>query len=303
MWEAPEYLGARAPERDYDFDSDGQRLRLHEWGDPSAVPIVLCHGTGDHARGFDLLAPLLADDFRVIAIDSRGHGDSGWVDNYELAHDVSDVSAVLRRIGRAHLLGHGRGGVLAAATACHVPELTRKVINIEGFGSGTAQDPLPAHVGQPASGTTAALALYLDGRRGAHRYVDWPPSASLDDLVASRRRHTPRLSDAWLRYFCWHGSRRSHEGVRWKVDPLVGFGAQPHRPEWLGRSWSNLHRPMLAIIAEQPDRWGPLADAVLDERLSHAPDVRRARVPQTGHYPHVEEPKATAKLIREFLGA
>ena len=100
----PKYLWARPPERDYDFDSDGVRLRLHEWGDPGGVPIVLCHGGWDHAHGFDLLAPFLADDYRLIAIDARGHGDSAWVDSYPYPHDVHDVMRVLRRVGRAHLL-------------------------------------------------------------------------------------------------------------------------------------------------------------------------------------------------------
>ena len=37
---------------------------MHEWGDPQATPILLCHGMFDHARGFDLLAPRLAERFR-----------------------------------------------------------------------------------------------------------------------------------------------------------------------------------------------------------------------------------------------
>ena len=78
----PSYPGAVAPERSRDFESSGIRLRLHEWGDPDAAPVVLCHGMFDHGRGFDTLAPLLAERFRVVAIDARGHGDSGWADAY-----------------------------------------------------------------------------------------------------------------------------------------------------------------------------------------------------------------------------
>lgn len=298
-----EYLGARGPERDYDFDSDGQRLHLHEWGDPSAIPILLCHGMWDHARGFDLLAPYLAEDYRVIAVDARGHGDSAWVDNYLWTHDVTDIIRVLKRVGRAHVVGHSRGGMLATYAAAFAPEHTRRLINIEGFGPGSAAEPVPGQVGMPTPGSTESLRQYLDGRRRAHAYADWRPYETLDELVVRRRRTSPRLSDDWLRYFCWHGSRRAADGFRWKVDPMAGAGAGPYKPEWIVNVWSRVHRPMLAVIAEQPDTWGPVSDDVLDERLGCVPNLTRARVPKTGHFPHMEEPKATAKLILDYLAA
>lgn len=298
-----EYLGARGPERAYDFDSEGQRLRLHEWGDPAAVPVVLCHGMWDHARGFDLLAPYLAEDYRVIAIDARGHGDSAWVDNYPWQHDVVDIQRVLRRVGRAHLVGHSRGGMLATYACAFAPELARKLVNMEGFGPGTNEDPLPGQAGQPLPGSIEALAGYLDQRRKSHRFADWQPYESLDELVQRRRRTSPRLSEDWLRYFCWHGSRHNADGFRWKVDPMAGSGAGPYRADWIAKTWSLVKRPMLAVIAEQPDTWGPLAEHLLDARLSTVVNLTRARVPNTGHFPHMEEPKATAKLILDFLAA
>jgi pimeloyl-ACP methyl ester carboxylesterase len=299
----PEYLGARPPERDYDFDSDGVRLRLHEWGDPAGVPIVLCHGGWDHAHGFDLLAPFLADDFRLIAIDARGHGDSAWVDSYPYPHDVHDVMRVLRRVGRAHLLGHSRGGGLATHAACYAPELVRKLINIEGFGPGRSSAPLPGHEHQPLPGTPRSLSAYLDVQRRSERLTEWAPYASLDELVRRRKRTSPRLSDDWLRYFCFHGSRHAPDGYRWKVDPAWGFSAGPWRADWIADSWAHQHRPMLAIVADQPDVWGPLPDDLLDERFAHVRNVHRVKVPGTGHFPHMEEPKATAHLIRDFLAS
>ncbi len=57
---------------------NGLRLRFLEWGPVSGRPMVLLHGTGDNACTWDLLAPHLASHFRVIALDQRGHGKSGW---------------------------------------------------------------------------------------------------------------------------------------------------------------------------------------------------------------------------------
>ena len=67
--------GARVPDREYRIDAGGVGLALHEWGDPEAPAVLLCHGMFDHGRGFDMLAPLLAERFRVLALDARGHGE------------------------------------------------------------------------------------------------------------------------------------------------------------------------------------------------------------------------------------
>ena len=92
----PSFPGAVAPERSRQVESLGIRLQVHEWGDPKATPIVLYHGMFDHSRGFDLLAPLLAERLRVIAFDARGHGDSDWAESYMWDLDVADVVNVWR---------------------------------------------------------------------------------------------------------------------------------------------------------------------------------------------------------------
>ena len=51
-------------------------------------------------RGFDLLAPLLSERWRVIAFDARGHGESDWADAYDWPVDVVDIVAILRSLGR-----------------------------------------------------------------------------------------------------------------------------------------------------------------------------------------------------------
>ena len=96
MENSPEYPGAVAPERSHTVESLGVPLRVHEWGDPAAPAVLMCHGMFDHGRGFDTLAPRLAHRFRVLALDARGHGDSGWADAYLWPADLVDIANVLR---------------------------------------------------------------------------------------------------------------------------------------------------------------------------------------------------------------
>ena len=63
-------------------DVDGTTISYLAWGDPSPRGIVLVHGGGAHAHWWDHIAPLLALDRRVLALDLSGHGDSGRRDTY-----------------------------------------------------------------------------------------------------------------------------------------------------------------------------------------------------------------------------
>ncbi|MDD9934523.1 MAG: alpha/beta hydrolase [Myxococcales bacterium] len=299
--EEPEYPGARGPERSWDFDSMGFRLRVHEWGDPAAEPILLSHGMWDHSRGFDQLAPLLAERYRLVGIDARGHGESAWADAYTWPHDVADIVRLLEHLGGAHLLGHSKGGGQVTEAAKVAPQHARMVINVDGFGPPEKLEPPPGMPERPEPGTPEGFAAFLDARRRSKTRPDWRPYGSIDELVARRKRMNPRLSAAWLRYFCWHGSRRGEDGVRWKADPMAGMGAGPWKPEWVGPSWAGLKSPMLAIVGSEQDTWGPLPRELLQRRLAHAPEVRLETVADAGHFPHMEQPRAVAALVLDFL--
>jgi pimeloyl-ACP methyl ester carboxylesterase len=297
---APSYPGAVAPERSRDVESLGIRIRLHEWGDPERTPVVLCHGMFDHARGFDTLAPLLAERFRVVGVDARGHGDSGWADAYTWLTDLADLANVLRDLGRpAHLVGHSKGGGQATDAACHLPELVRQVANLDGFG------PPPEGFRPPgfeldARSLPERFADFLDRRRADEERA-WRAYPSLDDLVARRRRMNPRLSEAWLRYFLFHAAREVEGGFVWKVDPLAAGGFGPWKPEWIAPFWRRLRAPLLAVTGSEPDSWGPLPEALLRERLAYVPRLERATVEGAGHFVHMERPRETAVLLLAWL--
>src|SRR5581483_4187213 len=148
--------------------------------------------------------------------------------------------------------------------------------------------------------TPERFADFLDARRrpvnGSAR-----PYASLDDLVARRRAQNPRLSSEWLRYFVFRGASQTANGWTWKADLRAARGFGPWRPDWLGPGWRALRTPMLAVIGSEPDTWGPLPETVLGPRLANVPDLQRATVPGAGHFVHMEEPRATAALLLDYL--
>ncbi|MEW6272125.1 MAG: alpha/beta hydrolase [Thermodesulfobacteriota bacterium] len=299
----PTFAGAVPPERTRRFDSLGVALHLSEWGDPAAPPVVLLHGMFDNGRGFDLLAPLLAERFRVIAIDARGHGDSAWADAYVWGCDVLDVANVVRSLGRpAHLVGHSRGGGVAIDVTLQAPSLVRGLVSIDGFGPPPEGFAVPAMRPRHERSIPERCADFLDARRNAaseHAQRCYP---ALDDLVERRRAQNPRLTVEWLRYFVFHGARRTERGWTWKADLNAARGFGPWRPDWIGTGWQTLRRPMLAMIGSEQDTWGPLPESILEPRLRRVPDLQRVTVAGAGHFVHMEQPRETARALLDFLG-
>ena len=300
----PQHPDAVPPERTGSLESNGVTLHLHEWGDPKAAPIVLAHGMFDHGRGFDLLAPYLAEHYRVIAVDARGHGDSGWCDSYTWELDVFDVVNVMRSLGEpAHLVGHSKGGGQVMDAASLAPDCVRQVVNMDGFGP-----PDESFFQRPGGPDMSKLTVvdrcvdFLDRRRKASTRESWRPYTSLDELVARRGQQNPLLRDPWLSYFVFHGARQEDDGWRWKSDPqTAGGGFGPFKPEWIAPGWRQLRSPLLALVGSVPDTWGPLPEEMLEERLSNVKDLSRATVEGCGHFIHMEQPAAAAALMLEFL--
>ncbi len=297
----PSYPGAVAPERQRAIESCGLRLQLYEWGDSKAPPLVLTHGFYDHARAFDRLAPLLAEQYRVIAWDARGHGDSDWADAYTWPVDVIDQVNVLRDIGPAHLVGHSRGGGLASDAAGLCPEAVRRLVLIDGFGPPPRGVVVEGSRPFPNRAPGEALAGIFDWRRTASRMSGFRPRSNLEELAASRQAQNPRLSIEWMRYFAFHGARQVEGGWAWKVDPLAGAGFGPFSPDWVDHTLQRLEMPVLAVEPGEHDVWA-LPEPHRTERLANVRRLERVVIADAGHFIAIEQPEATARAILSFLG-
>ncbi|MEZ4218519.1 MAG: alpha/beta hydrolase [Myxococcota bacterium] len=303
--DAPHHPDALAPERIARVDVDGIGLCVYEWGPRDATPLLLAHGLWDTARGFDAFARHFAADFRVVAFDARGHGDSDWADAYPWSMDVRDIGALLAWIGTpAHVVGHSRGGGLAMDAAVAFPERVRSVVDIDGFGPPEGgfrlADEAPTPERHPADG----CAEFLDHMRVlAERGFAWRPYPTLDALLARRAAQNPRIPAAWMRYFGFHCARATEDGWVWKVDPLTAAGHGPWHASWIAPLWKGLRAPVLALTGDTPDAWGPCDEATLQARLRFVPasQWRRAVVADAGHFVHMEHPAETARVVRAFL--
>ena len=127
-------------------DVNGIQLRYQTWGQasPGEPALVFIHGFANSLQSFKRIAPLLADDYQVIALDMPGFGLSDKpVDhdysNQAQAQVVADFIAALE-LDKVLIGGHSMGG----AHALHVAEMAPEVVGMILFNPGIITTGVPA---------------------------------------------------------------------------------------------------------------------------------------------------------------
>jgi lipase len=109
-------------------------LHVFEWGEANAAPVVCIHGATGHGQRFRQLAEeRCAKRFRVIAVDLRGHGRSGWEPPWSVDAHVGDLADTVDALGvlRADWVGHSFGGRLVVELAVRYPERVRRAVLLD----------------------------------------------------------------------------------------------------------------------------------------------------------------------------
>jgi pimeloyl-ACP methyl ester carboxylesterase len=284
--------------------SRGLSVSLCQWGDLEAAPLVLvaAHGFLDCAEFF---TPLVASLRRrqpglaLAAFSFAGHGRSSWADAYGWYDHTADLIAVTRAVtarispaARLGLVGHSFGAVQVLQALTLQPALASFAVNLDA-------------VSPPVSLPDGTLASTLAQVARQHRDVRPLPSyASLEEIVKRRAASNPRLPLPVLAALA-PDLAREHDGRwSWRVDPaLVGWvrpwnltGGPPVDTLDLTR---RLPLPVLTVTGaaeDHPQVRGPYPG---DAALATLPGPH-LRLPDAGHYVHVERPAEVAAAILDF---
>jgi pimeloyl-ACP methyl ester carboxylesterase len=118
---------------EHTFDTGVVRLNYADSGGPKP-PFLLLHGATLSWQTFLPLISALSQEWRVLALDLRGHGKSGRVPGgYNFVDYSEDVKSFLEAVVAEPtvLLGHSYAGYFALQAAAEAPELARAVILVD----------------------------------------------------------------------------------------------------------------------------------------------------------------------------
>lgn len=124
------------------FTHNGCQLHYEEYG--HGAPVVLVHGLGSSTRDWEYQIPDLAAQYRVIALDVRGHGRSDKPrERYQISDFAGDVLALLDhlRLPQVHLVGISMGGMIGFQLGVDNPERLKSLCIVNSGPEVKAKSP------------------------------------------------------------------------------------------------------------------------------------------------------------------
>lgn len=109
----------------------GIEMEYAEKGAASGMPVIFLHGITDSWHSFENTMRLLPSTIHAYALSQRGHGNSGkTLKNYAAKNFAADVAAFMKQqeIGKAVIVGHSMGGVVAMQFAADYPKLVSALV-------------------------------------------------------------------------------------------------------------------------------------------------------------------------------
>jgi pimeloyl-ACP methyl ester carboxylesterase len=266
-----------------------RRLAAIAWGDPAAPPLLALHGWLDNAASFSAIAPLLAEDRYVVALDLRGHGRSSHLPTGAWYHYVDyfdDLRAVLHHFGwtRATLFGHSLGGTLASLFAAAYPERVETLLLVEALGPLTV----------PPEGTLAQLKRGLDERAAFASRRALRVFADLESAIEARAMASGFSSDV-ARALVERGVQRVDGGYVWSSDPrLTLTSAQRYTESQVLAMLAGIRAPTLLVLAEPATSYLP--DSMMGPRIACVGGIEVVRI-AGHHHLHLEDAQKVAEAI------
>jgi len=256
------------------------QVRLHflEWGNPAAPPLVLLHGGAAHAHWWDHIAPILAEQYNVVALDLRGHGDSSWVvpPAYEIEDYVGDIEEIFAalHLDSPVVMGHSLGGFIALTYA------TRHTTTLRGL-------------------IVVDIGFRLRNSR-TMRFLRNMPAPHYQDEVEVLRRFqlfpTETFAVTPLLHHIARTSVRAQEtgGLTLKFDRAT-MGRAPRDVSSL---LETITCPTLLLRGSHSQHF---AATTMTDMLERCPRARGVEIPGAGHHVFLDNPTAFLSAVRDFL--
>jgi len=267
--------------------SNGTSLFVRVGGQGPAV--ILLHGFGDTGDMWAPLAAALVKDHTVIVPDLRGmglsaHPDSGYTKKNQ-AVDIAGVMDALQ-VKRADLVTHDIGNMVGYALAAQFPQRITRWAAIDA--------PLPG-IGNWENILRSPLLWHFNFRGpDEERLVQGRERIYLDRFYNELSADPSRIDDQTRDHYAalYAKPHAMHDAF----EQFGAFAQDAVDNKALLAQGGKLKMPVLAVGAEKSFGAG-----MADELRFVASNVSGGIVPNSGHWIMEENPKATVKIVTEFL--
>ncbi|MGB8411455.1 MAG: alpha/beta hydrolase [Candidatus Binatus sp.] len=261
------------------------RLHYLEWNPHAPRTVILLHGNTANAWWWEPLARVIAAQYRLLALDQRGHGDSQWArpaaySPIDYANDIARfVAHATANAEKPLVVGHSMGGMNVLAFARAHPHSARGAVAID---------------------------IPVTSTRGRDRYLQRLkslPVVTYPDLATAKARFRliPKegaVAADVLHEIAEKSLARTDEG-RWtlKFDRECFFGGDGMV---VLEVIKQITIPMMLVRAGHSRIM--TAEGAEDARAAN-PKVRVVTIADAHHHVILERPDAVARLIEEFAAS
>lgn len=269
--------------------SDDLSLYYEDHG--SGLPVLCLAGLTRNSSDFSFVRPHLGE-YRVIAMDYRGRGQSDWPEDfmsYNIVREAQDAIELLDHLGldRCAVLGTSRGGLIAMVLSVgHSDRLSGVILNDIGP--------------RVAAGGLERIMDYV-GKTPPYPDLD----AAADALAQGMAQEFPGVDLArWRAQAEYMFAEARSGGLELRYDPrlrdaMVGQAGAGEAPD-LWQLFDGLRNTPLAVLrGENSDL---LSAETLAQMKDRRPDMLAVEISDRGHVPFLDEPEAVA-AIHTFLGS
>jgi pimeloyl-ACP methyl ester carboxylesterase len=250
----------------------------------SGEPVVMIHCSSSSAREWQSLCETLNADFRSIAVDQWGCGNSapwGGQVAFTLASEAAPIVNVIREIGTpVHLVGHSYGGGVALKIAREHPELVLSLTLIE---------PSCFHL---LAGDPQDVELLSEITTLANAVIDAVSSGNYWE-------GTEQFVDYWSGAGTWAAMpQKLKMRLCQTLDKVIlDFRALFNEPTELG-DYANITCPGLVLCGEYARGPNRRIAEILGDAL---PRVTLQMIPRAGHMSPVTHPEVVNGAILDHL--
>lgn len=283
---------------------NGETLAYVEHGKGKNV-LFLIHGNMSSGLHYLPLIERLQNDFRIIAPDMRGFGDSSYNHRFDSLNELAeDLAAFAHLLKLKHMVvaGWSTGGGVALSLAAHHPDLLQKIVLIDSMSYRGYPIFTKDAAGKPVLGSIykskddlAKDPIQVAPAVAAMATKNFPFMSWLWDIsIYSNKKPTPEQNKLFIDETL---KQRNLVDIDWSIATFnMGEGSNLYT---LGdNSIKKVHVPVLSF-------WGKKDYVVLEymakENIAALGDQARLVVfDNAGHSPLIDEPDALAEQIKAF---